>query len=359
MPQIACNGRAAVQVHVSENFPELYADASLVFNRARWMGDHLEAILGGKKLNQLALPASHDAAMYPGGFSFSILGKTQDLNIYGQLAYGVRYFDLRPKYKNDDFILHHDIIDGPQLSDVLDQIRQFFEEGHRELAVLKFSHYDGFDQDVFSKFCLRILDKTSGLGNWLYYANRPLETRLADRTLSTYLTKQGTALVVCDGSYLFPPSPSPSPPSTSPGGLFYYRDWESSDPGNGDLTVFDIYSNTTSFDTMANSKDPSEYGLPRGQLPKFRGNPPSYQGFNGKCLNDASIPCDLFLLSWTLTPITAVWPFSRLANKELVDNMAATGSNGFGQTVNLLYTDYSEYSRSTDVAVIRNGCAPT
>ena len=80
----------------------------------------------------------------------------------------------------------------------------------------EFSHYDGFDQDVFFKFCLRILDKTSGLGDWLYYANRPLEPRLADRTLSTYLAERGTALVVCDGSYLFPPSPSPSPPSTAP-----------------------------------------------------------------------------------------------------------------------------------------------
>jgi len=45
-------------------------------------------------LKQLALPASHDSGMYLGGLA--TLGKTQDLSIYGQLADGIRYFDLRP-----------------------------------------------------------------------------------------------------------------------------------------------------------------------------------------------------------------------------------------------------------------------
>jgi hypothetical protein len=340
-PQIAVNGGAGVQVHSSETFSDLYANASLVFDRAGWMGDNL-AKIGGTALRQLALPASHDAGMYPGGLA--VFGKTQDLNLYSQLSYGVRYFDLRPKYTGGEFILYHGPIDGPKLTDVLAQIRSFYAQGHRELAILKFSHYDGFDQTVFTKLCQLLQDKNSGLGDWLYYTNAPQQPRLADRTLQDYLGQRGTALVVCDGSWAFPSSPSPS-------GLFRYRDWESDDPQNGDLTVFDIYSNTMSFETMATSTEASDYGLPRGQLPKF-------QGFNGTCYKNAAVPCDLFLLSWTLTPPTAVWSFSRLANKELVDYLAPVGPNRSQKIVNLLYTDYVEYSRSTDVAVVRNGCAP-
>ena len=64
------------------------------------------------------------------------------------------------------------------------------------------------------------------------------------------------------------------------------------------------------------------------------------------------------MLSWTLTPPTDVWDVSRLANKQLVDALASVGPNTSGRIVNLLYTDYVEYSRSTDVALARNGCAP-
>ena len=347
-PQIACSGGTGVQVHSSENFTDLFANASLVFDRADWMADNL-GVIGGKALRQLALPASHDSGMYLGGLA--VFGKTQDLNIYSQLAYGVRYFDLRPKYTGGEFILYHGPIDGPKLTDVLAQIRSFFAGGHRELAILKFSHYDGFDQSVFTTFCQLLQNKTTGIGDWLYYSAPPLQPRLADRSLQTYLAARGTALVVCDGAWNFPSTPSPS-------GLFRYRDWQANDPQNGDLTVFDIYSDTTSFETMATSTEPSDYNLPRGQLPKFLGNPPSYQGFSGTCLNNAAVPCDLFLLSWTLTPPTDVWDYSRLANKELVDYLAPVGANRFGKIANLLYTDYVEYSRSVDVAVVRNGCAP-
>jgi hypothetical protein len=350
-PRVSGNGKVAVQVHKSENLPQLYADASLLFDRANWMKDNLGS-LGDKMLNEVALPASHDAGMYIRG-DFSLLGKTQDLDMNGQLSYGVRYFDLRPKYTGGQFIIHHGIIDGPLLNDILNSISYFFLSSPRqELAILKFSDYDGFDQSIFETFCGRV---SNVLGQWLYNAERPLSPRLADRTLSNLIGPRGTILVVCDAPYTVPSGST---------GIFQYRDWQVTDPENGDLTVFDRYSDTDVFETMAESrevvkyKEPVEYELPRGQIPKFVGSG-EYFGYRGTCLNNPDVPCDLFLLSWTLTPpIAGVWPYSRCANKNLVDYMAPLAqTNRYGKILNLFYTDYVEYSRSVDVSLIRNGCA--
>jgi hypothetical protein len=342
-PQTATNGKVAIQTHSSEVIWTMHADASLVIDRASWMQDHLN-VLGTRTLRQIVVPASHDAAMYVGGLA--IVGKTQDLTIYSQLVDGVRYFDLRPQYKKktDEFVLHHGSgilnVEGPKLDDVLDQIAKFFNEGHRELAVLKFSHYEDFNQDAFTKMCDRINKK---IGTWFYTGWSASGKRLADTTLNEYLGVRGTALVVCDGSYELPANIR---------GFYVYRDWEADEPKEAQLTVFDIYSETTDFDVMAYSKEPDKNRpvVPRGQLPKFN-------QFNGKCQKDSAVPCDLFLLSWTLTPPTAVWPFSRIANKKLVENMDAVGKNPAGQIVNLLYVDYVEYARGTDVAMVRNGLA--
>jgi hypothetical protein len=347
VPQIASNGKQAVQVHTSEVIWTMHANASLVIDRASWMQDHLN-ILGTKTLRDIAFPASHDAGMYLGGFDFAILGKTQDLNIYGQLADGVRYFDLRPQYKTDGtIVLHHGSgvlnVEGAKLSDVLDQIARFMNAGHRELAVLKFSHYEDFSQDAFTKMCDLITQK---IGTWLY-AGPPAGKRLADVPLNDYLAARGTALVVCDSNG----TTQYQPPAGSKG-FYVYRDWYADHPEQGNLTVFDIYSNTMDFDTMAFSKDPDKEfpSVPRGQLPKF-------EVFNGKCQKNANVPCDLFLLSWTLTPPTAVWTVARLADKRLVDVVGPVGRNASGRVINALYLDYVEYARGTDLALVRNGLA--
>ena len=342
-PQIATNGRVAIQTHMAETLLfGLHANASLVVDRASWMQDHL-GTLGGRTLRQICVPGSHDAGMYTHGIE--TLGKTQDLDIYSQLIDGVRYFDLRPQYEDDDeeFYIHHGEgtfnVVGPKLTDVLDDIAEFMAE-HRELAVLKFSHYEHFNQDIFDELCALIAEK---LGTWLYKGWVAGGKRLADTTLNEYLGARGAALVVFDGDYTIP---------TTIKGLYVYRDWQSEEPQQAQLTVFDIYSATMSFDTMAYSEEiEEEYDVPRGQIPKF-------EGFDGRCKNDTNVPCDLFLLSWTLTPPTAVWPESRIANKNLVNNMADVGTNEDGRIINILYVDYVEYARGTDVAMVRNGIAP-
>jgi hypothetical protein len=257
----------------------------------------------------------------------AVLGKTQDLSIYGQLSYGIRYFDLRPKWENKDntFYIHHGVIQGPPLSHVLDDVKRFFKKGFRELVILKFSHYDSFNNKVYKNMVTLIEKK---IGKWLYSQTPLPPTRLADIKLGEFLETSGVILLVCDENY---PVNNKSP------GIWVYRDWDSDDPQQGDLRVFDSYSNTMSYDSMKND-----------QSVKFR-------RYKGLCKKKANVPCDLFLLSWTLTPPTDVWDVSKAANRMLgADILDFKVPNLYGYITNLLYVDYVEYARVTDVALFMN-----
>jgi hypothetical protein len=318
---VSLGGKLAIQVHQSESFGTLWFSTSLITDRAGWMENNL-AVLQSKGLGELTLPASHDSGMYLGGFD--LLGKTQDLDIYGQLAYGIRYFDLRPGWDGSDFYIYHSFIKGPKLSDVLSGVQQFMAEGHRELAILKLSHYSDFTDDIYNAMVAMI---RSYLGKWLY-TSLPEGMRLADVQLGSYIGASGVVLPVCDGDY---------PVNNPASGIWVYRDWDSATAAEGDLRVFDQYSNTMSYDTMKSD-----------QLQK-------YYSYNGMCKDDQSLPCDLFLLSWTLTPPTAVWPTSKTANSNLGAVIADLQvPNQYGCIPNLLYVDYVEYARVTDVSMFQD-----
>ncbi len=326
-PSVACAGGMAIQTHQSENFATLWSSTSLIVDRASWMQDNLAA-LQNKTLSTLTAGASHDAGMYLGD-GLNIFGKTQDLDLYGQLSNGIRYFDLRPLWDGSDFYLYHgfSLIKGPKLSVVLADIARFMNEGHRELVTLKFSHYKDIDDATYRKLTKLIQDQ---LDRWLY-KTLPAGKRLADITLGSYLAGAGVVLAVCDGGF---------PVNNPATGIWVYRDWESPTAAQGDLRVFDQYSDTTDYEKMKND-----------QLAKFA-------RYNGKCKDDPNLPCDQFLLSWTLTPVTAVWPYSKEANRNLGAVMAGLKvPNGQGCIPNLLYVDYVEYARVTDVAMFQNGVA--
>src|SRR5262249_12686343 len=148
-------------------------------------------------------------------------------------------------------------------------------------------------------------------------------------------------------------------------GLWIYRDWYAVNPEYSDLTVFDVYSDVNPVETTTPVADmessPAQNTgtvnpLNNQPLPCTVGQFPNIANLNGYCLNNPSVRCDLFLLSWTLTPWTAVYPFSRLANKVMGYALATEHGNRNGFVFNLLYADYVQDSRATDIAVVRNGC---
>jgi hypothetical protein len=319
---VACNADLSVEAHQSHNGGGVWFSTSLITDRARWMQDRL-AFLGSKTLRRVVLPASHDSAMYRQGFPES-LARTQDQSIYGQLSGGIRYFDLRPQWHDGELFIHHGRVRGPKLAEVLDDARRFMGEGHRELVVLKFSHYEGFDDAAYNGLAGQIREK---LGPWLY-TSLPRGKRLAEVTLGEYVRNAGVVLVVCDGAY---PLDHPT------GGVWVYRDWNSTHPEQGDLRVYDRYANSVAFESMK-----------ADQFGKF-------DRYDGHCERDRDVPCDLFLLSWTLTPTTGVWEYAKTPNRRLGAAIAELKvPNRFGRIVNILYADYAEYARVTDAAIWLN-----
>jgi len=279
---------------------------------------------GDRPVKQLVLPASHDSAMYLTSFP-QLLGRTQNLSIYAQLTDGIRYFDLRPRWKSSShFVLSHGPIDGPDLSTVLNDVRRYMNQGHRELVILKFSHYDRFDSHQYSEMIRQVSQQ---LTPWLFTA-RPEAVRLADLSLRDYVQPHGSVLIVCDGDY---PIANPLP------GIWVYRDWDSADPAPGDLRVFDQYSNSTSYPAMK-----------ADQFAKFN-------RYDGRCRARPDLPCDLFLLSWTLTPTTNVPAFAAVINPHLATDLSELKiPNQFGCRINLLYTDCVETAHATDLATELN-----
>jgi hypothetical protein len=320
----ASNGALAVAASVKSG-NTLNASASLVMDRSSWMENALGTI-GNTTLRQMAFPGSHDAGMYNNSFPAS-LAQTQDMTINQQLYAGIRYFDLRPHWTGSDLQIYHGPIDVESVQTVLSDVQSFMNTNRKELVILKFSHYDNFDSAGVAYQTL-VSWIHNALDPWLY-TSAPSGTRLADTAMNSFIGSQGRVVVVNDGSQ---PLSHPSP------GIWVYRDWSSADPQNGDLRVFDQYANVTDYPTMMND-----------QFNKF-------QSYNGTCQNNASVPCDLFLLSWTLTPAVNVWSVVGPPDRGLgYDVNDLVTPNSHGQILNIIYTDYNEYSRSTDLSVFLNG----
>ncbi len=305
----------------------IFFSTSLVVDRASWMHDRIDS-LGTKSLREISIPGAHDAGMYGSGWPESY-GETQDLDIYGQLMQGARYFDLRVLY--DDIVyIHHDSVSGPPLQSVLDSVSRFLTV-YRELIVLKISNFEDFTPSSYDELLAQI---QSTLDQWLYRG--PLSgRRLADVPLREFIPTRGCVLVVVDGNY---PVARPSE------GIWVYRDRASDDVASGDLRVMDQYANTTSYDDMKSD-----------QIGK-------YIAYDGLCA--PTIPCDLFLLSWTLTPDISntignwgpdVYDLARTANPPLGSVAEEIQlPNPHGMRVNVVYVDYFEYAHATDVCILLN-----
>jgi hypothetical protein len=326
-PCVAAYGSRAIEAHVNASGAQaLLYGTSLLLQRKQWMTDALPQI-GGRLLRQLCLPASHDAGMYLGG-AMSAAGKTQSLTILGQAQFGSRWFDLRPKWTLAFGIcIYHGITLGPALSDVIADVRTFMLANAHELVVLNLCQFDSFDQTTYSDMVKMIRDQ---LDTWLY-KEKPDGKRLADLRLNEFVADRGRVLIVVDDDWAIK---TPEP------GFWVYRKCDKSDAAKSELSAFDQYSDKTEYEQMKSD-----------QFDKFF-------DYNGVCEKDGS-PCDLFLLSWTLTPTTGVWYYAAEPDKKLGNDIRELRiPNQFGEVVNMLYVDYVEFSRATDIAHYLMGIAP-
>ncbi|MFA8300844.1 MAG: hypothetical protein ACEPOV_11825 [Hyphomicrobiales bacterium] len=309
-PAVSANDQIAIQTHDANTTTGIWASVSQITDRANWMYDSM-SVIGDKKFCDITFPGSHDAGMYP-----SSLAQTQNKNFYQQLTAGIRFFDVRP---NSEMHVYHGPVGGPSVDEVLNDVKHFMDEGHNELVVLKFSHFKDFNDGVYSTLAQKIKDK---LGPYLYVNNT--NKRLADITMEDYLGTGGKVLILMEGEYAI---------NHHQDGIYTYRDNYDSNIGEADIVFYDDYTDTTDYGRMRSD-----------QLNK-------YYNYDGLSSNKES---DMFLLSWTLTPVTGVGKASRPANSNLDLEMSKVMPNNYGHIPNVLYVDYGQLARVTDAAMLMN-----
>lgn len=95
---------------------------------------------------QVSIPGTHDSATGEGWTGLGILvgdltGKTQDLNIAGQLACGVRVFDLRPCVSGSELVINHGVLQTKaKFANTMRQLCQFVSNHPTEFVVVLMRH---------------------------------------------------------------------------------------------------------------------------------------------------------------------------------------------------------------------------
>ena len=87
------------------------------------------------RLTEMSIPGSHDSgAMHSIG---DVAGKCQDLSINNQLDIGIRFFDIRLKLKNNEFVVVHGPVEqNLEFETVLTDFVSFIEENNSETLII-------------------------------------------------------------------------------------------------------------------------------------------------------------------------------------------------------------------------------
>lgn len=136
----------------------------------RWMTDNA-ALLGQKRLNEIALPGAHDAGTFAivksksagitlaggeglsspdnkkiksflsFGSVFSDWAKTQERTTAQMLADGIRYFDIRVCVDEKGALMTCHGLYGAPVAAMLDDVKKFSDANPREVVLLGFNHF--------------------------------------------------------------------------------------------------------------------------------------------------------------------------------------------------------------------------
>lgn len=95
------------------------------------------------KISEIAIPGSHDSGTY--GMNYT--AETQDCSFEEQLNRGVRYFDVRVNFVDDDYVIFHGPINGAKYEHVLKDIKNFLDENPSEFLILDYQKFKNNSQD--------------------------------------------------------------------------------------------------------------------------------------------------------------------------------------------------------------------
>ncbi|MEN7551689.1 phosphatidylinositol-specific phospholipase C domain-containing protein [Rapidithrix thailandica] len=321
---IAADGSMAVQAHQSANDRTLWATTSLFIDRSTWMTDSYD-LLRGKKLKDICLPGTHDSGTHklyddmacpPVNIPLGKIGrvkelaKAQRLSIKGQLDAGVRFFDIRPAFKNNQYHTYHTIL-ATKMDEILGDFKNYLNSlpgNSHELVIIRFNKFCfGTSKTVrHAEFVEKV---QNALGDYLY---DDASGNYADTPFSTFVGNGPRVLII-------------------------YQDDISKEKGF-------VFANKIK-DQGGSFSDKVDYNAMRNdQLTKLQSNSKK-----------------IFKLCWTLTPdfSTAIDIFdhptleelSRQANRNLRGFVAEYGKQ---YRINILNTDFTEDASATDCAIMLN-----
>jgi len=153
---------------LSHNDAAYNHDSAAVANNPAWMA----AMSGSATLSTLNLPGTHDTMSVKGGD----IGENQSMGLRAQLDSGIRALDLRTKHINNDFTMHHGIINqntkfGP---DVLKVISDFLSANPTETVVFRLVPANGDGNTRSYEATLQALINQYGGGrHWTGTSNNP------------------------------------------------------------------------------------------------------------------------------------------------------------------------------------------
>ncbi len=94
-------------------------------------------------ISDIVIPGSHDSSTYSmspnnGNNLIAKAAQTQDMTVYGQLKLGARSLDIRGSDVFGKIVTNHGVVNGCELSEVLNDILKFSEENPTEVVILLF-----------------------------------------------------------------------------------------------------------------------------------------------------------------------------------------------------------------------------
>ncbi len=305
-----------------------------------------------KRLNQIVMPGSHDAAMYEtnGVSTFASDAKviTQNLSIADQLDAGCRFFDLRVYNKktgrfgrraNNLYTGHfmeafgHGKHDqgayGPSLATVLDHVSEWIQrdENDGETVILRFSHI----KDKWTEAIIEAINAAIPL-NYRYRAPQAMALPMARLPIGPM---RGKVIIACTDNF-------PNLPLRGIHRFYKYGD------GVTGLITCGKYSNTNDYAAMRG-------GRGRGFFKRKKTGQGQYMDKHNDHQHRAPIgnPDHIFILYWTLTggniAETSVPALAGVANDLCGDHGLLHGQTFTGRMPNVVLMDFINDARCQSV----------
>ncbi|GIX98826.1 PI-PLC X-box domain-containing protein DDB_G0293730 [Caerostris darwini] len=170
--------------------------------RPFWMKEIAKHI-SDLKLSEIMIPGSHDAGSIHYKRVRTPLSKyeyTQELSIYNQIMYGLRYFDLRVGYyekKPDQYYINHNFLrTETTVKTVLEEVKKYLLMSTKDIIILDVHDFPhGFKTpENHKKLQTMIIDI---LGNYII----PYNDQYENATLSYYWQQQKLVLISYDCPY--------------------------------------------------------------------------------------------------------------------------------------------------------------